>query len=355
MIISGLCTLHFADLVYYSGIGSPTPIRSLAEAFDAVGDNRKDFVIVDRGFQQSDVRFVINELSTLARDGKRDLHILSDDTDIPNICPASSKGVTTCFGVVDIWSSPMQGNDAIWNYTIWNDYTIRGANVNIDSNGVQLYTYPLQHAVFGLMSQRNNGSVLPDTILNYPYTSQTQAEEDFKDEKFFGLLVTQAIAFVLFIGICGIAYHLTGHVVAQREEGILQLIDAQMPNKSRWECLAARTIATHIAFDTIYMPAYIVCGAVVGTQIFPHSNAGWYVLLYILAGLAMTSFSILASSLFRRMQLSAISAIIAAIAFAIVAQFTQSGQKATSTSAATATGLLFPPSAFVYFLVSGGE
>lgn len=111
---------------------------------------------------------------------------------------------------------------------------------------------------------------------------------NFEDAKFFGLLVTQAIAFVLFIGICGIAYHLTGHVVRQREEGLIYLIDAQMPNKSRWECLAARMIATHLAFDMIYLPAWIVCGAVVGSIIFPHSNAGWYVLLYFMAGLAMT-------------------------------------------------------------------
>lgn len=212
---------------------------------------------------------------------------------------------------------------------------------------------PLQRQIDSLISQRNNGTELPDRILQYPFTQQTQAEEDFADSKFFGLLVTQAIAFVLFLAIVGIAYHLTGHVVRQREEGMLQLIDAQMPNRSRWECLAARMFATHFAFDIIYMPAWIVCGAVVGSIIYPHSNAGWFVLLYFMAGLAMTSFSILASSLFRHQQLSAISATVAAIAFAIVAQFSQSGQKSTNTAAATATGLLFPPSSFVYYLVSG--
>lgn len=77
----------------------------------------------------------------------------------------------------------------------------------------------------------------------------------------------------------------------------------------------------------------------------------------------------MASSLFQRQQLSAISAIVTAIAFAIVAQFSQSGQTSTNeiavflplpvkptqtnTSQAIATGLLFPPCSFVYFLVSG--
>lgn len=132
--------------------------------------------------------------------------------------------------------------------------------------------------------------MLPDAILQYPLTTQTLAEVNFEDDTFFGLLVTQASAFVFCIGICRIAYHSTGHVVRQQEEGMLQLIDAQMPNKSRWESLAARVLATHIAFDMIYMPAWVVCGVVVGTRIYPHSNAEWFVLLYILAGLAITSF-----------------------------------------------------------------
>ncbi|KAK4500459.1 hypothetical protein PRZ48_008648 [Zasmidium cellare] len=334
------------------GIGSPSPIRSLPEAFNAVGDQRRDFAIVDRGLPGADVRFVIDQLSTMARNGNRNLQIVKDSDDLTTACPSSSKGVTPCFGAVDFWNSPDSTQGQLWNYTIWQDSVISGADVRTDSNPVQLYTLPLQRQVDALISQRNNGSQLPDTILQYPFTMQSQAQEDFKDAKFFGLLVTQAIAFVLFLALVGIAYHLTGHVVRQREEGMLQLIDAQMPNKSRWESLIARMFATHLAFDIIYLPAWIVCGAVVGAIIFPHSNPGWFVLLYFMAGLAMTSFSILASSLFRHQQLSAISATVAAIAFAIVAQFSQSGQKSTNTAAATATGLLFPPSSFVYYLVS---
>ncbi|KXT09611.1 hypothetical protein AC579_7646 [Pseudocercospora musae] len=334
------------------GFGNPSPIRSLSEAFDYVGSTRSKFVIVDRDLAGDDVRSVIDELSKMARNGNRELHTLQDSSEIANICPSSSKGVTDCFGAVDFWSSPETTPGGIWNYTVWQDSVIRGADVRRDDNAVQVYTLPLQHALDIMISRRSNGTVVPDTILQYPFTEQTQAEEDFKDSKFFGLLVTQAIAFALFLGLCGIAYHLTGHVVRQREEGMLQLIDAQMPNKSRWESLIARMLATHIAFDVIYMPAWIVCGVVVGEIIYPASNTGWFVLLYFLAGLAMTSFSILASSLFRRQQLSAISAIVAAIAFAIVAQFSQSGQSSTNNAAVIATGLLFPPSSFVYFLVT---
>ncbi|KAF2206856.1 hypothetical protein CERZMDRAFT_122855 [Cercospora zeae-maydis SCOH1-5] len=335
------------------GVGTPSPIRSLPEAFDAVGNMRNKFVIVDRGLQGDDIRYIIDQLRDMASNGGRTVTMLQDDSQIPGICPSSSKGVTDCFAAVDFWSSPAEGSDQLFNYTVWQDSVISGARVDRDDNAIQLYTLPLQRQIDSLISERNNGSRLPDTILQYPFTSTTQAQKDFEDSKFFGLLITQAIAFALFIGMAGIAYHLTGHVVRQREEGMLQLIDAQMPNKSRYESLVARMLATHLAFDLVYMPGWIICGAVVGAIIFPSSSPGWFVLLYVMAGLAMTSFSILASSLFRRQQLSAISAIVAAIVFAIVAQFTQSGQRSTSTTAATATGLLFPPSSFVYFLVSG--
>ena len=335
------------------GVGTPSPIRSLPDAFDAVGSSRKNFVIVDRGLQGENIRYVIDSLRDMATNGGRTVRIANDDSQIAGLCPSSSKGSTDCFAAVDFWSSPDQGPGQLYNYTIWNDWVIQGARVDRDDNAIQLYLLPLQRAIDSLISERNNGTRLPDTILQYPYTTRTQAEVDFQDGRFFGLLVTQAIAFALFIGMAGIAYHLTGHVVRQREEGMLQLIDAQMPNKSRYESLIARMLATHLAFDIVYMPAWIICGGVVGAIIFPSSNPGWFVLLYFLAGLAMTSFSILASSLFRRQQLSAISAVVAAIVFAIVAQFTQSGQKSTNTAAATATGLLFPPSSFVYFLVYG--
>ncbi|KAK4625533.1 Retinal-specific phospholipid-transporting ATPase ABCA4 [Fulvia fulva] len=300
------------------GTATPSPIRTLSEAFAVVGDTRKQFVIVDRGLQGADVRAVIDELDQAARDGGRNVQFVTDSRQLIQVCPSSSKGVTSCFGAIDFWSSPDQGPNAIWNYTIWQDSVIAGADVRSDANPAQLYTIPLQRAVDSMISRRNNGTALPDTVLQYPFTSQTQAAVDFRDDKFFGLLITQALGFALFLAMCGITYHLTGHVVWQREAGLLQLIDAQMPNTSRWECLVARMFATHLAFDLIYMPAWIICGAVVGTIIYPHSNA-----------------------------------VVAAIAFAIVAQFTQSGQKSTQEAAVIATGLLFPPSSFVYFLVSG--
>lgn len=83
------------------GIGEPSPIRTLPEAFDFAGQTRKNFVIVDRELQGSDVRGVIDQLSTLARHGNRDLHVVQDNSNIEQVCPSSSKGATNCFAAVD--------------------------------------------------------------------------------------------------------------------------------------------------------------------------------------------------------------------------------------------------------------
>lgn len=76
------------------GIGEPSPIRTLPEAFDAVGSQRPNFVIVDRGLPGEDVKFVIDQLSSMARDGNRNVQMVKTSDEITNACPSSSKGVS---------------------------------------------------------------------------------------------------------------------------------------------------------------------------------------------------------------------------------------------------------------------
>jgi ATP-binding cassette, subfamily A (ABC1), member 3 len=135
------------------------------------------------------------------------------------------------------------------------------------------------------------------------------------------------------------------------EDGMLQLIDAMVPN-SRWQSLAIRLASVHIAFDIIYAPGWVIMGVVAGTVAFPHTNTGYLVLLYLLTGFALTGYSILASTLFRRVQISAISSILAAIVFALVAQFAEGPfTSGASLTGVIPTAVLFAPSAFVYFLI----
>ena len=241
----------------------------------------------------------------------------------------------------------------MWNYTLWYDGAIgSGGKVNSDRNPIQMYTLPLQHAIDSAIALADGASQLPDNIAQYSFTDSTNKQQEIADQSNYASLVYDVLAFAFFFGLCGITYHITGHIAKQREDGMLQLVDAMMPN-SRWQSLVIRLASVHIAFDIIYVPGWVVMGIVAGTVAFPHTNTGYLVLLYLLTGLALTSYSILASTLFRRVQISAISSILAAIVFALVAQFAEGPYSSgAGLPGAISTAVLFAPSAFVYFLIS---
>ncbi|MCJ1332093.1 hypothetical protein MMC10_008785 [Thelotrema lepadinum] len=332
------------------GVGTPTPIKSLADALAETGNTRPKIVLINGGFTDGDIGFVIDQLSTTISNSGKELHTLKEGSELPSICPSSNGGVSSCYGAVQFFSSPDHGGTD-WNYTIYTDSSIGGSiSVTSTSNDHQLYTLPFQHAIDSAIASTHGGSGLPDNIMQYPFTYETEGEKEKRDSETYQFFVEGYLAFAFFIALCGVTYHLTGHVVHQREQGILQLVDAMMPNRRRWECLAIRTLATHIAFDIVYLPGWICVGGVLSLA-FPHSNAGYFILLTILAGLALSSYSILASSLFRRAQLSAISTIIAALVFALVAQFAFIDSVTSVVGGVYAVAILFPPSAFVFFLV----
>ena len=149
-------------------------------------------------------------------------------------------------------------------------------------NAIQVYTLPLQHAIDAAISKTTSGPNLGRCLLNTPFTIVTEAEKQQASTLFYEQLVTEVLGFAFFIGLCGVTYHLTGHITRQREQGMLQLIDAMMPNKKRWQCLIARGIASHLAFDIIYAPGWIVMGGVTSVLAFPATNPGWIILIYFL-------------------------------------------------------------------------
>ncbi|KAK5166925.1 uncharacterized protein LTR77_007654 [Saxophila tyrrhenica] len=343
------------------GVGTPAPLLSLPEAFKAAGNGRNKFCVVasvqhddfiDHDLSGNDIHSVIEDISTTFRDAGKTVFRSSTAGSLVQHCPASSKGVTACWGALEFWSSPDKGNGAIWNYTMHTDGSMgSGLDVKSDRNPVQIYNLPLQHAVDSAIARAGGGPQLPDNILQYTFTPMSQRQQDRYDQYDFEALVILALAFALFIGMVGVTYHLTGHITRQREQGMLQLIDAMMPNANRWQCLAARLLSVHLAFDIIYAPGWLIMAGIAPSIMFPESNAGWFVLLYVLTGLGLVGYSILVSSIFRHVQISAISAVIVAMVMALVAQFAESISQTASDTGVIATAVLFPPSAFVYFFI----
>lgn len=126
-----------------------------------------------------------------------------------------------------------------------------------------------------------------------------------------------------------------------------QLIEAMMPNARRWEPQLIRLLSTHLSFDIIYLPSWIIMGAIVARNNYPKSSTGIMVGYFIVSGLALSSWSIAFASFFRKAQLSGITVTIVSIILGIIVQV----QTPTSTGAIAVLSLLFPPMNFVLFII----
>ncbi|OJD33415.1 abc transporter [Diplodia corticola] len=329
------------------GIGSATPVRSLENALDAAQGGRNKVVFVNNGLTGGDVETVINSVSETVRSAGRQVAVVQSDLDLLTECPSSLRGVSTCFAAANFHSSPSEGTGGIWNYTLRADGAL-GERIYVENhdNDAELYILPFQHAIDSEIASIS-GSSLPSSVNEYPFTPRTAEERaDQIRHSYMGALIN-ILAVAFFIGICGITYQLTGHMASERELGMSQLIEAMTPNKHVWHTQMARLLANHLAFDIIYLPSWIIMAAIMRALVFPSCSYGVIIIYHLLAGLALSSFSILGGSLFHKAQLSGIIVVIVSIVLAVIAQVT----KTRSAGAVAILSLLFPPMNYTYFMI----
>ncbi|ROT43326.1 ABC transporter [Sodiomyces alkalinus F11] len=346
------------------GVGEPAPIRSLSQALGE-SDSRHRIVFVNSGFDDGPIDRVIDTLVTEAEsvDGIEVLRRQSE-RDLNVDCEPGQRAVTDCFGAVVFHSSPTEGDAGIWSYTLFHDGAITGFRINVNSNrnDMDRYLLPLQKAVDGAISDvaRANASDdaadssaprpadLPATIDRYPFTTRTEEEyrEDVRRNYQTSVINFLAVAFLTTIIL--VAYHMTGFIAAERESGMIQLIDAMMPVRKRWIAQLARILSYHITFSLLYLPGWVISAIVLQIRIFSFTNMGIVLIYYIIAGLAMTSAALLISSFFQKAQLSGITALLSTALLGVLAQvLTRPG-----TGPVIALSLLFIPCNYVYFFVT---
>jgi ATP-binding cassette, subfamily A (ABC1), member 3 len=328
------------------GIGSPRPLRSFENALAASSGGRNIVAFVNNGHTGGDIEQVINRVADQARSTGKDVHTVNSDYDLLTLCRSSLRGVSHCYGAASFYGSPSEGS-GLWNYTLRADGTFgTTVFVNQDDNDAEIYILPFQHAIDSAIASLN-GTELTQNISQFPYTSEN-AEERRRtiQEKFMDSLIN-ILAVAFYIGVCGVTYQLTGHMASEREIGMSQLIEAMTPNRIAWRTPAARLLSNHLAFDIIYLPGWIIMGVIVARIVFPNSSVAMLLFYHILAGLSLTSFSILGASLFRKAQLSGITVTLTTVILAIIAQVT----KTRSSGAVAILSLLFPPMNYVYFLI----
>lgn len=335
------------------GIGSPSPLKSLPEAFDeAAGSGRRKVVLVNSGHTGGDIDRLLDRLEDQLTSIKDVVVARRErDEDVVAECRSSLRGVSTCFNAVVMRSSPDEGNGGLWDYTIRTDAAFASSpltiNVEDGKNPEQVYILPMQRAVDSIIANLEN-SDSNDALANaeeFPFTSLTQEERAARIREVFSQAIVNFMAVAFIATVLWITYHLTGFVAAERESGMSQLLDAMMPVKHQWMAQAARIIAHHLSFSLIYAPGWIIASIIVRQGIFPNTSIGIVLIFHIISGLALASMSLLFASFFQKAQLSGITAILAILLLGILAQ----SITAPGTGTVAILSVLFAPCSYVYF------
>lgn len=139
------------------GIGSPTAVRSIPEAISGVTGGRNKVVFVNNGFTGGDIDKVIEQVAEPVRDSGMFVEVLSSPSQVPDVCRSSLQGVSTCIAGAIFFSSPEEGEQGQWNYTINSDASLGGFKIRTGDldNDAQLYILPFQHAIDSVIASLN--------------------------------------------------------------------------------------------------------------------------------------------------------------------------------------------------------
>ncbi|KIW11148.1 hypothetical protein PV08_10448 [Exophiala spinifera] len=329
------------------GFGEPNAIRTPASAF-AAQSSRDRIVLINNNYAGGLIEAAIDHLSSTYLAAGADVKHAASESDLSDLCRSSLTGTTRCYGAVSFWGSPGDsGSDSHWDFSAYTDWALGSrVHVNQDKNDAQVYALPFVHAINSAIANVS-GRHLTQDVLQYPFTSQTfQQRQDQVQGKFMSAL-EHYLALVIFIAMCGITYHLPGHIATEREIGMSALIDTMNPQPAQWQSSAARIFAANSAFSLVYMPASIGVGVIIATRIFLRTSVGIITIFHIVTCLSLAGYSALLVSFFSKARLSGITIVVFSCILAVVAQWAVPGFYV----AVIVLCLVFPPINYVLFMI----
>ncbi|KZT01143.1 P-loop containing nucleoside triphosphate hydrolase protein [Laetiporus sulphureus 93-53] len=263
-------------------------------------------------------------------------------SDVAAHCPENWSGQSQCFGALIFNSLPDSSNVSSasqpYNYTLRVDYGLEYINVLKHTSSYEQRMIPLQWAVDNAIIELTTNISFP-APLEWPFTQETNAEQDTDVRLSFVRGTRNLIVLALFICYIGIAYQLPGSVMFERATQLTSHMKAMGLMDS------ARIISWHLTISLIYIPAWTLVSVIWHFQIFTGTNTGLVFAIHLLLGLSLASWSFFASVPFGRSpQLAAIASTVLAIGFAVLALVFQHA----STVSAFIYSLFFPPGFYIF-------
>jgi ABC-type multidrug transport system ATPase subunit len=301
-------------------------------------------VFVNEGNTGGQIDTLIERLATRLNDAGAEVHRISDENELFDLCPSTLTGLSPCYGAVSFESSPTEGG--VWAYTARADFGLGlSPYVNSADNDAQIFVLPFVHAIDAEIAAIE-GVPFPQEQYEYPFTYETRQDRADDIQRFFMRALYNYLAVAMFIGICGICYHMPGHIATERELGISSLVDSMLFTSHQTYAMLARLISVYLSFVAVYMPSWLAMGAIVATLIFEQTPASIIVPFHLLTGLSLTGYSIFMASLFRKAQLSGTATLLLALILAILSQFIPRTEIIQGV-----LGCLFPPATYTFFQI----
>ncbi|CCL98836.1 uncharacterized protein FIBRA_00841 [Fibroporia radiculosa] len=262
--------------------------------------------------------------------------------DIPATCPENFNGFSECYAAVVFNSLPdmtsEQGAPQPINYTLRADGGLYYINVAQHTSSYEERVLPLQWAVDNAIIELITG-VQPVTPLEWPFTQETNTEQSTTIRLSYIRGLRTLLVLALFICYVGISYQLPGSFMGERANLLTSHLKAMGLMDS------ARIISWHVSISLVYLPAWIIVALIWHYRIFTATNAGLVLVVHLLLGLTLASWSFFVGASFGKSpQLAAIASTVFAIVFAILALV---DSRATTGKAFFFT-LFFPPGFYIF-------
>ncbi|KAH9926492.1 uncharacterized protein B0H18DRAFT_1118977 [Fomitopsis serialis] len=269
-------------------------------------------------------------------------------SNIPATCPENFNGFSECYAAVvfnilpgntsNVGASTNASALQAFNYTIRADSGLYYVNVAKHTSSYEERVLPLQWAIDSAIVELTTGRT-PETPMEWPFTQESNTEQytDIRLSYIRGLRTLLVLA--LFICYIGIAYQLPGAFMGERANLLTSHLQAMGLMDS------ARILSWHVSTSLVYLPAWIVVALIWHYRIFTATNAGLVLVVHLLLGFTLASWSFFVSAPFGKSpQLAAIASTVLAIVFAILALV----DGHATTGAAFFYTLFFPPGFYIF-------
>ncbi|KAI8632504.1 hypothetical protein F5Y19DRAFT_421495 [Xylariaceae sp. FL1651] len=317
------------------GIGNPHAIRNLTDTLHG----SKPLVVVQSPGLGPDFPPVLDRFMKPLE--KIRVIQLNNASQIDATCPVDYHGNSPCHAVVIFNESPGSNMvNATWAYDIRTDPALQSRYFDVfnTNSAAEQVLLPLQSAVEAAIT---NLTEIPDI---QAFTGYTQEEIDKFSRQGFQTLALYILSFVFFLTMVPVAHHVSSMMAYERESGLSQLIDA-MAGGAAW----SRIISYVVTFDLLYLPLWVILGAVFWHLLLPSQNAAVVIFWQIFTGWSVTSASVFGAAFFKRHAFAALFVSLIPILLAVLAAFSENLLTPPPLTQVAVLSLFFPSMNYVYF------